>query len=77
MLFGNQSEPTSGERLRKFDGATSISSEDYYGNSKPQQNHVPDVSDIKDGVKEGVRSVAGKLSNFASGIASSIQDRYG
>ncbi|XP_078481333.1 ADP-ribosylation factor GTPase-activating protein 3-like [Ciona intestinalis] len=76
MLFGTQSEASEGQRLRKFKNSTAISSDEFY-DRPPQSNHVPDVSDIKDGVKEGVKSVAGKLSSIASGIASTIQDRYG
>ena len=33
----------------------------------------PDLADLKDGMKDGVNRVAGKLSQLASGIMSSIQ----
>lgn len=39
-------------------------------------NVLPTAPDMAQ-FKQGVRSVAGKLSVFASGVMSSIQDRYG
>lgn len=33
--------------------------------------------DIREGVKDGVTKVAGKLSNMASDVMSSLQEKYG
>ncbi|KAG1689109.1 ADP-ribosylation factor GTPase-activating protein 2 [Nymphon striatum] len=64
--------------LAKFQGSSSISSADYFG--EPQKNanknydfNAPNLTDIKDGVKDGVNKVAGRLSNIASGVMSSFQ----
>nr|CAB3222750.1 ADP-ribosylation factor GTPase-activating protein 3-like [Phallusia mammillata] len=83
MVFGSghAKQQEQEQRLRSFEGRSAISSDDYYGASSSHRQqgstHMPDVVDIKDGVREGVRSVAGKLSVMASGIANTIQDRYG
>ncbi|CAM1294440.1 ARFGAP2 (predicted) [Pycnogonum litorale] len=71
--------------LAKFEGSSSISSADYFG--EPQKKtassyknynfNTPNLSDIKDGVKDGVNIVAGRLSNIATGVMSSFQDKYG
>ena len=64
------------ERLRTLGNQASISSDQFFGRSSDSHQgsrHMPDVSDIKDGVREGVRSVAGKLSSMASGLANTIQ----
>jgi len=70
-------------KLTKFQGSTSISSEDYFGDGKTNKNSsysaaslTPDLSVIKHDLKEGVTKVAGKLSNMASNVMSSLQDRY-
>lgn len=60
--------------MRNLEGRTAISSEDFYeGDTRKQPqsaaSHLPDMGNIK----EGVRSVAGRLSSMASGIASTIQ----
>lgn len=62
----------------KFSNSTSISSDDYFGTGSQQGTRysnysTPDMQDIKDGVKQGVTKVAGKLSNLASGVMSSLQ----
>lgn len=66
----------------KFQGSSSISSDDYFGNGQQSNRgagsgygnyNTPDIQEIKDGVKQGVTKVAGKLSNLASGVMSSLQ----
>jgi len=36
-----------------------------------------DFDDMKDSVRQGVTKVAGKLSNLANGMMSSLQEKYG
>lgn len=78
MLFTNQdrSEADREQRMRNLEGRTAISSSDVFGGehrSSPTAYNMPDLGNFKD----GVRSVAGKMSSVMSGIASTIQDRYG
>ncbi|XP_064629606.1 ADP-ribosylation factor GTPase-activating protein 2-like isoform X2 [Lineus longissimus] len=69
------------QKLSQFDGHSSISSDDYYGDGRRSSktdyyNTGPDLQDIKDGVRQGVTKVAGKLSNIANGVMSSLQVPY-
>uniref|UniRef100_A0A672NCT2 ADP-ribosylation factor GTPase-activating protein 3 n=1 Tax=Sinocyclocheilus grahami TaxID=75366 RepID=A0A672NCT2_SINGR len=72
-------------RLENFSGSSAISSADLFDEQKKSAGvssgsyslskvlpAVPDMTQFK----SGVRSVAGKLSVMASGVVSSIQDRY-
>lgn len=65
-------------RMRNLEGRTAISSSDVFGgensSSPTGYYNMPDVGNFKD----GVRSVAGKMSSVVSGIASTIQvhDRH-
>lgn len=72
------------QNLSKFDGKASISSAELFGNGPaassrgPYGNSAgggagPDLSEIKEGVRQGVTKVAGKLSSLANGVMSSIQ----
>jgi ADP-ribosylation factor GTPase-activating protein 2/3 len=65
------------DKLNRFQGSSSISSDDYFGNgkNKPSSNNYagPDMSVIKQDLKEGVTKMAGKLSNMASNVMSSFQ----
>ena len=70
------------QTLTKFEGQQSISSADFYGggpsgrsysNNDNYYNTGPDLQEIRDGVKQGVTKVAGKLSNLANGLVNSIQ----
>lgn len=71
--------------LNRFQGSSSISSADYFGDSKGTGSNnsmannfqAPDLDDVKESVRQGVTKVAGKLSSLANGVMSSIQDRYG
>jgi ADP-ribosylation factor GTPase-activating protein 2/3 len=70
--------------LSRFEGSTSISSADYFGDGR-QRNEAAsysyaqnvDLDDVKESVRQGVTKVAGKLSNLANGVMSSIQEKYG
>uniref|UniRef100_A0A1Q3G390 Putative gtpase-activating protein n=1 Tax=Culex tarsalis TaxID=7177 RepID=A0A1Q3G390_CULTA len=90
QFFGDES--SSFERsanLAKFQGSNSISSADYFGhgsstgggagrNRGPNlQYNGPDLDDVKESVRNGVTKVAGRLSNLANDVMSSIQDKYG
>ncbi|KAK7149132.1 hypothetical protein R3I94_008670 [Phoxinus phoxinus] len=87
MFFGKQdySEYDVRARLENYSGSSAISSADLFdeqkksavsGGSSRLSNMMPAVPDMMQ-LKSGVRSVAGKLSGMASGVVSSIQDRYG
>lgn len=62
-----------------MEGQSSISSDDFFGggtSSSRRQTYnssAPDLQDIKDGVKQGVTKVAGKISSLANGVMSSLQ----
>ncbi len=66
--------------LNRFEGSNSISSDDYFNKPSNQRSkssisnfNGPNLYDIKEGVKDGVTQVAGKLSNLATNVMSSIQ----
>jgi len=66
--------------LNKFEGSSSISSDELFGSGPNRSSssssasfNRADLSDIKEGVRQGVTKVAGRLSNFASGVMSSVQ----
>jgi ADP-ribosylation factor GTPase-activating protein 2/3 len=70
------------EKLNRFQGSSSISSEDYFGDGKNKSRqsygsnaNAPDLTVIKQDLKEGVTKMAGKLSNMASNVMSSFQVR--
>uniref|UniRef100_UPI00358F40A2 ADP-ribosylation factor GTPase-activating protein 2 n=1 Tax=Myxine glutinosa TaxID=7769 RepID=UPI00358F40A2 len=68
-------------RLENLSGNSAISSADLFGEKKPDQglafgSVLPAAPDMGQ-MRQGVKLVAGRLSVLASGIASSIQDRYG
>ena len=66
-------------RLNRFQGSTGISSDDFFGDGKSKSSGSssfsmgPDMSIIKQDLKEGVTKVAGRLSNMASNVMSSLQ----
>ncbi|XP_048463461.1 ADP-ribosylation factor GTPase-activating protein 3-like isoform X2 [Rhincodon typus] len=85
MYFGKQdsAEYEAKTRLERFAGSSSISSSDLFEGEKKQAsanvsltNVLPSAPDMAQ-FKQGVRSVAGKLSVLANGVMNSIQDRYG
>ncbi|KAK6487931.1 ADP-ribosylation factor GTPase-activating protein 3-like isoform X1 [Huso huso] len=83
MYFGKQesAEYEAKTRLEKFSGNSSISSADLFDEQKKQTgtygiNVLPTAPDMSQ-FKQGVKSVAGRLSVMANGVITSIQDHYG
>ncbi|XP_053575074.1 ADP-ribosylation factor GTPase-activating protein 3 [Bombina bombina] len=85
MYFGKQdnTDYETRARLERFSGNSSISSADLFDEQKKQPganytlNRVmPSAPDMAN-FKEGVKSVAGRLSVLANGVMTTIQDRYG
>ncbi|GAB0100850.1 ADP-ribosylation factor GTPase-activating protein 2 [Sergentomyia squamirostris] len=92
QFFGNESGSTyeRSSNLARFQGSTSISSEDYFddgtgrsmnrgGPSRMRNMDIrgPNLDDVKESVRHGVTMVAGRLSNLANEMMSTIQDKYG
>uniref|UniRef100_A0A8C6Z258 ARF GTPase activating protein 3 n=1 Tax=Nothoprocta perdicaria TaxID=30464 RepID=A0A8C6Z258_NOTPE len=85
MYFGRQdhADYEARARLERLSGSSSISSADLFEDQKKQPagsynitNVLPSAPDMAQ-FKQGVKSVAGKLSVLANGVMTSIQDRYG
>uniref|UniRef100_A0A0F7Z742 ADP-ribosylation factor GTPase-activating protein 3 n=1 Tax=Micrurus fulvius TaxID=8637 RepID=A0A0F7Z742_MICFL len=85
MYFGKQdhAEYEARVRLERLSGNAAISSADLFEDQKKQpsgnyniSNVLPTAPDMTQ-FKQGVKSVAGKLSVLANGVMTSIQDRYG
>ncbi|XP_066866429.1 ADP-ribosylation factor GTPase-activating protein 3 isoform X2 [Kogia breviceps] len=85
MYFGRQAKADfeTRARLERLSASASISSADLFDEQrKPAAGNynltsmLPTAPDMAQ-FKQGVRSVAGKLSVFANGVMTSIQDRYG
>ncbi|XP_023235789.1 ADP-ribosylation factor GTPase-activating protein 2-like [Centruroides sculpturatus] len=81
QFFNNNfdSEYQRKSNLSRFEGSSSISSEDFFGESTRSPTHSysgPNMYDIKEGVKDGVTKVASRLSNIANGVMSSLQEHY-
>ncbi|VDI20523.1 extracellular sulfatase Sulf [Mytilus galloprovincialis] len=73
---GRDSDFETKQNLQKFQGSNSISSDDYFGDNSSKNrsyNSGPDLQEIKDGVRQGVTKVAGKISSIASGVMTSLQ----
>ncbi|CAF3839963.1 unnamed protein product [Rotaria magnacalcarata] len=80
QFFNKDSDSDRNNVTSRFQGNTSISSEDYFGdpNKKSQDRsnyHGPDMATMKADFKEGVSKAAGRLSSLANSVMSSIQDR--
>ncbi|XP_053442260.1 ADP-ribosylation factor GTPase-activating protein 3 isoform X2 [Nycticebus coucang] len=85
MYFGRQAQADyeTRARLERLSASSSISSADLFDEQRKQpagsyslSSVLPNTPDMAQ-FKQGVRSVAGKLSVFANGVMTSIQDRYG
>uniref|UniRef100_A0A8C3YMN7 ADP-ribosylation factor GTPase-activating protein 3 n=1 Tax=Catagonus wagneri TaxID=51154 RepID=A0A8C3YMN7_9CETA len=85
MYFGRQAQADyeARARLERLSASSSISSADLFDEQRKQTagnynltSVLPTAPDMAQ-FKQGVRSVAGKLSVFANGVMTSIQDRYG
>nr|XP_055230770.1 ADP-ribosylation factor GTPase-activating protein 3 isoform X2 [Gorilla gorilla gorilla] len=85
MYFGRQAQADyeTRARLERLSASSSISSADLFEEQRKQpagnyslSSVLPNAPDMAQ-FKQGVRSVAGKLSVFANGVVTSIQDRYG
>nr|XP_020732552.1 ADP-ribosylation factor GTPase-activating protein 3 [Odocoileus virginianus texanus] len=85
MYFGRQAKADyeARARLERLSASSSISSADLFDEQRKQTagsytltSVLPAAPDMAQ-FKQGVRSVAGKLSVFANGVMTSIQDRYG
>ena len=82
QFFGDQNASSFEERARinQFQGASSLSSDEYFGRNtnKPQSTYSnlsgTNLYDIKEGVKDSVTKVASRLSNMASNLASSFAE---
>ncbi|XP_073477798.1 ADP-ribosylation factor GTPase-activating protein 3 isoform X2 [Aquarana catesbeiana] len=85
MYFGKQdnADYETRARLERLSGNASISSADLFDEQKKQpganyslSNVLPSAPDMAN-FKQGVKSVAGRLSVLANGVMTTIQDRYG
>jgi ADP-ribosylation factor GTPase-activating protein 2/3 len=91
QFFGNkESEFEQRSTLSKFEGSNSISSDDYFGRTNDRARGGgsgayssassamgnANLYDIKEGVKDGVSKVAGRLSNLATDVMSSLSEKY-
>ncbi|KAM4678096.1 ADP-ribosylation factor GTPase-activating protein 3 isoform 2-T2 [Discoglossus pictus] len=85
MFFGKQdnADYETRARLERLSGNASISSADLFDEQKKQpganyniSNVLPSAPDMAN-FKQGVKTVAGRLSVLANGVMTSIQDRYG
>jgi len=66
------------QNLARLEGKSGISSDDVFGtntsrSSSSYGSSAPDLQDIKDGVRQGITKVAGRLYNLANGVVSSLQ----
>ncbi|XP_072256215.1 ADP-ribosylation factor GTPase-activating protein 3 isoform X2 [Pyxicephalus adspersus] len=85
MYFGKQdsADYETRSRLERLSGNASISSADLFDEQKKQpganyslSNVLPSAPDMTN-FKQGVKTVAGRLSVLANGVMTTIQDRYG
>ncbi|XP_063538030.1 ADP-ribosylation factor GTPase-activating protein 3 [Cydia strobilella] len=83
QFFGEQDNRFERDaNLSRFQGSSSISSAEYFGRPErtPQPSFAvsaPQLDEVRESVRAGVTRVAGRLSSLATGVVSSIQERYG
>merc|ERR1712156_908786 len=88
MYFGGADQDTRDANLSRFQGSASISSDMYFNRDTPSSGgmprsassysvQTPDMEDVKESARQGVSKLGGRLSGMASGVMSSIQDKYG
>ncbi|KAH7727406.1 Protein F07F6.4 [Aphelenchoides avenae] len=78
QFFGNgqQMDYETRTNLSRFEGQSAIGSADLFGNGQASQSsssytdHVPEMADIKDSVRQGVTKVSEKLSSLSGSISS-------
>ena len=65
--------------MRRFEGSRGISSDDYFGRNTADRNasygsnfNSTNLYDIKEGVKDSVTKIAGRLSNIANDVVNTI-----
>ncbi|CAI2346785.1 unnamed protein product [Caenorhabditis sp. 36 PRJEB53466] len=78
MYFGNNDiDFETKSALSKFEGQTSLGSEDLWGNGSQQRQNsqVPDMSELKDSFRAGASKVAEKWSTLSNSFASYMSDR--
>jgi len=83
---GISNEDSQTSHLSRFQGSTSISSDDYFGNGPNSSSisarkdsggyYTPDMYELKEGIRHGVTKVAGKISSLANGVMTRVQERY-
>ncbi|PVD27924.1 hypothetical protein C0Q70_10499 [Pomacea canaliculata] len=79
QFFGNRDADLDvKQNLARLEGKSGISSDDVFGTgrqttSRSSYSSTPDLQDIKDGVRQGITKVAGRLSTIANGVVSSLQ----
>lgn len=76
QYFGNKTSESEQRNLSRFENSNSISSDDYFGTGKTHKQSSsmsPDMSMLKADLKDGVTKMAGKLSNMASSVMTSLQ----
>ncbi|KAL7640295.1 UNVERIFIED_CONTAM: hypothetical protein RMT77_009709 [Armadillidium vulgare] len=81
MFFqGHDPDAEVRSNLTRFEGSSSISSSDLFGEQQSVKRgssiQAPDLDDVRESVRQGVTKVAGRLSNLATNVMSTIQDRY-
>ncbi|XP_050721378.1 ADP-ribosylation factor GTPase-activating protein 2-like isoform X2 [Eriocheir sinensis] len=81
-MFFHDRDPNSEVRstLSRYEGSTSISSAELFGNGQTQrQNYsggslqAPDLDEVRESVRQGVTKVAGRLGSLANNVMSSLQ----
>ncbi|XP_034477310.1 ADP-ribosylation factor GTPase-activating protein 2 [Drosophila innubila] len=93
FFASEQSSADVSANLNRFQGSRAISSSDYFGDgssgggmtnrsstggySTAVNFNAPDLDDVKESVRQGVHKVAGRLSNLANDVMTSLQDKYG